>query len=148
MFDVGAYGEAGGVGLGVDGIAELGGFDQGPAALQERPLGGGPSPAIRGPALPEALQRRFPDSLRQGGAEAAFVNRCEAPHLPEQSFGIALQVDIIHSYIPLIWSRLNSRGLERMEKPAAAALAGSPSMSAPMETLPSATSVRNLTAAL
>ena len=49
---------------------------------------------------------------------------------------------------PLMLVRLNRRGLDRTVNPVAAALTGSPSSSAPMETLPSATSVRNLTAAL
>lgn len=51
------------------------------------------------------------------------------------------------SHIPFIVSRLKSRRLECMEKPAAAAAWGSLA-SVPRLTLPSATSVRNLMAAL
>jgi len=50
-------------------------------------------------------------------------------------------------YIPLIFSRVNRRLLDLTLKPPAAALAGS-SVSVPMDTVPSATSVRNLIAAL
>ena len=50
-------------------------------------------------------------------------------------------------HIPLIFSRVNRRLLDLTLKPPAAALAGS-SVSVPMDTVPSATSVRNLIAAL
>ena len=50
-------------------------------------------------------------------------------------------------YIPLILPRVKSRVFDFAENPVAAALAGS-SASVPMETFPSATSSKNLIAAL
>ena len=67
--------------------------------------------------------------------------------LAQQRLGIAFEPDAVHAHIPFIWSRLNSLGFDFTVNPTAAARTGS-SVSAPMETLPSATSVRNLMAEL
>ena len=100
VFGIGADRKAGGVRPRVDGVAELGGLDQGLPALQDCPLGALPPPPVRALALPEAFKRRLPNTLGERGVDTAAVDLGEAPYPAEHSPGVPLQADVVHSSHP------------------------------------------------
>lgn len=119
------------------------GVDQRLAAAGGRPWELRHRRPVRPLAALEPLQGRFSDACAQRRVDLFPIQFRETAELAQQRLGIAFEPDAVHAHIPFIWSRLNSLGFDFTVNPAAAALAGS-SDSVPMETFPSATSVRNL----
>ncbi|AFB76116.1 hypothetical protein 2209_scaffold1451_00052 [Bacteriophage sp.] len=98
ILDVRADREAGGVRLGVDGVAELRGLDERLAALLRGADGGLPPAPVRVFALLEPFQRRLAHALGQRRVDALLVDLREAPDPAEHRPRVAVESDAVHGH--------------------------------------------------
>ena len=115
------------------------------SALRLRPDGGLPLLALRVFLLFVPLESGRPDRLRHRRRDMLLVKVGVVLQAFHELSDVSLEADAVAHYIPLSLSREKRRGLELTLNPVRAASVVSDT---PMSTFPSASSVRNLIAAL